>query len=148
MASLENNEQGSSPRKRQKLDSSLATPISSTSSSRLNIATSSNPIANSSDKMEIDPPGQSLVSDVPLSSRPEHAQEVRSGILHYVNKKNPGFQGILKQRYVYLSFLPPIWCGVCHCGSRWLLLQFCLLPALSQNYGVYLSESVGDVQLL
>ncbi|KAF7862930.1 uncharacterized protein EAF02_010479 [Botrytis sinoallii] len=99
MASLENNEQGSSPRKRQKLDSSLATPISSTSSSQLNIATSSNPIANSSDKMEIDPPGQSLVSDVPLSSRPEHAQEVRSGILHYVNKKNPGFQGILKQRY-------------------------------------------------
>ncbi|TGO37292.1 hypothetical protein BHYA_0101g00420 [Botrytis hyacinthi] len=99
MASLENNEQGSSPRKRQKLDSSLATPISTTSSSQLNIATSSNPNANSSDEMEIDPPGQSLVPEVPLSSRPEHAQEVRSGILHYVNKKNPGFQGILKQRY-------------------------------------------------
>lgn len=118
MASLESNEQGSSPRKRQKLDSSLATPISTTSSSQLDIATSSNPTANSSDKMEIDPPGQSLVPEVSLSSRPEHAQEVRSGILHYVNKKNPGFQGILKQRYVCLSFLPHFPYDICHYGSR------------------------------
>lgn len=108
MASLESNEQGSSPRKRQKLDSSLATPTSTTSSPQLNTTTSLNPIANPSDKMEVDQPSQSLVSEVPLSSRPEHAQEVRSGILHYVNKKNPGFQGILKQRYVCLSFLPQI----------------------------------------
>ncbi|ESZ99329.1 hypothetical protein SBOR_0291 [Sclerotinia borealis F-4128] len=49
--------------------------------------------------METDKPNQKLVSEVPLSSRPDHVQEVRSGILHYVNKKNPGFQGILKQRY-------------------------------------------------
>ncbi|KAF7875147.1 hypothetical protein EAF04_002319 [Stromatinia cepivora] len=114
MASLENNEQGSSPRKRQKLDSSNPTSTSSTSSTSTFVSTSislanppsqsdatinSNINANLSDKMEIDQPSQSLVSEVPLSSRPEHAQEVQSGILHYVNKKNPGFQGILKQRY-------------------------------------------------
>ncbi|KAJ8064394.1 hypothetical protein OCU04_006736 [Sclerotinia nivalis] len=108
MASLENNEQGSSPRKRQRLDSS-STPSTSTSfptsislaypPSQSDATINSHINANPSDKMEIDQPSQGLVSEVPLSSRPEHAQEVRSGILHYVNKKNPGFQGILKQRY-------------------------------------------------
>ncbi|KAI9646816.1 multisubstrate pseudouridine synthase 7 [Ciborinia camelliae] len=109
MASLENNnEQCSLPRKRQKLDSSSTSTSTSTStttaislahSPQLNITTNSNTNTNSIDKMEIDQPNQVLIPQVPLSSRPEHAQEVQSGILHYVNKKNPGFQGILKQRY-------------------------------------------------
>lgn len=106
MASFENNEQGSLPRKRQKLDSSSSKPSSVPTSislayppSQSDATINSNINANPSDKMEIDQPSQSLVSEVALSSQPEHAQEIRSGILHYVNKKNPGFQGILKQRY-------------------------------------------------
>ncbi|CAD6439447.1 71a5dcd1-d474-4572-b7da-8fd8a36db73c [Sclerotinia trifoliorum] len=108
MASFENNEQGSSPRKRQKLDSSSSNSKPSSVPTSISLAyppsqsdatIDSNINAYPSDKMEIDQPSQSLVSEVPLSSQPEHAQEIRSGILHYVNKKNPGFQGILKQRY-------------------------------------------------
>ncbi|QSZ35851.1 hypothetical protein DSL72_006973 [Monilinia vaccinii-corymbosi] len=114
MASLENEEQGSSPRKRQKLASSTSTSTSissahppppppsleldtTTATASLNTNTNSTPPI---DKMEIDQPPQNLAAfDGPLSSRPEHTQEVRCGILHYVNKKNPGFQGILKQRF-------------------------------------------------
>ncbi|KAA8573068.1 hypothetical protein EYC84_003601 [Monilinia fructicola] len=129
MASLENKEQGSSPRKRQKLDSSISAsdsssistsasasasasisfthppspppPLVNTTTATTAAAATANPNTSSTpaDKMEIDKPNQSLVSDVPLSSRPEHAQEARCGILYYVNKKNPGFQGTLKQRY-------------------------------------------------
>lgn len=135
MASLENNEQGSSPRKRQKIESSTSTSTSTSISNSISLAypppeinTTTNSITNasssSSDKMEVDQPSKNLVSEVPLSSRPEHAQEVQSGILHYVNKKNPGFQGILKQRYVGLFFLS-ICCEVYYYNSKRWLLQFC-----------------------
>ncbi|KAB8299799.1 hypothetical protein EYC80_000051 [Monilinia laxa] len=123
MASLENKEQGSSPRKRQKLDTSISASDSSSASASISFThpppppPSSSPLGlntttttttappnsnislTSTDRMEIDQPNQSLVSDAPLSSKPEHAQEAKCGILCYVNKQNPGFQGTLKQRY-------------------------------------------------
>jgi tRNA pseudouridine13 synthase len=46
----------------------------------------------------------SLTAD---DSQRDLKKEKQVGILHFVNASNPGFSGVLKQRYIPIAFLSP-----------------------------------------
>ncbi|PQE12108.1 uridine synthase protein [Rutstroemia sp. NJR-2017a BVV2] len=82
------------PRKRQKLASSttsqpLDTPQLNTMNHNSALNNNSDIAMENSDQRQQDP----------SSNASEPDREAEAGILHYVNKSNPGFQGVLKQRY-------------------------------------------------
>lgn len=76
------------PRKRQKL-SPTPTPTSNTNT----VTTDDNKSKMDSKPTRLDTVGE--ISD---------GREAEVGILHFVNTSNPGFSGILKQRYVHCIF--------------------------------------------
>jgi hypothetical protein len=44
-----------------------------------------------------------------LTSKTSHGREREVGILRWVNEENVGFEGVLKQRYVWRVVPPAIW---------------------------------------
>lgn len=47
-----------------------------------------------------------------ISTNLSHSREREVGILNWVNEKNPGFEGILKQRYVVDNCFRRCWMGM------------------------------------
>src|SRR4051812_15723860 len=103
MTSLENGESIQSPRKRQKLESSSSTTTSQLlDTPQLNTINPDSALNNNSDiTMEDNKQKQ----QDPLINASQPDREAEAGILHYVNKSNPGFQGVLKHRYVCFYIL-------------------------------------------
>lgn len=102
MASLENDESIQSPRKRQKVESSSTTTSQLLDTPQLNNTNPTSTLNNdSATKMENSEGKQQ--DPVRNTSQPD--REAEAGILHYVNKSNPGFQGVLKHRYVCSDIL-------------------------------------------
>ncbi|PQE22202.1 pseudouridine synthase Pus7 protein [Rutstroemia sp. NJR-2017a WRK4] len=99
MTSLENDGSIQSPRKRQKLESStISQPLDTQplDTPQLNTMNQNSALNNNSDiAME----NSDQKQQDPTSNASEPEREAEAGILHYVNKSNPGFQGVLKQRY-------------------------------------------------
>jgi tRNA pseudouridine13 synthase len=82
-----------SPRKRQKLDS----PPPSISSIA---TTTTQPIGKPVAKMD-EPMNPMVISETGF--QPE--REKQCAIIHFVNDSNPGFTGVLKQRYAFMFLL-------------------------------------------
>ena len=105
MTSLENDGSIQSPRKRQKLESStISQPLDTQplDTPQLNTMNQNSALNNNSDiAME----NSDQKQQDPTSNASEPEREAEAGILHYVNKSNPGFQGVLKQRYVCFDML-------------------------------------------
>jgi hypothetical protein len=105
MTSLENGESIQSPRKRQKLEPSSPTTTSQLlDTPQLNTINSDSALNNNPD-IAMENSEQKQQDPVSNSSQPD--REAEAGILHYVNKSNPGFQGVLKHRYVCFDILCP-----------------------------------------
>lgn len=93
------------PSKRQKVNSTRnlnASTISSSSTTSSPLVDSYQPQAQNEDVAMAE---NNINVDVTMEVKSEAEREQDAGILCFVNAENPGFRGILKQRYVCLLLL-------------------------------------------